>query len=106
MTFSSKIHITDASDSILQEIESLILKRKKIEGDFILLRKRLLQKKNATIINSENWEDWKLLSLEYDEVKKIIADIDEKYLLLKRLRHELKKQPDKSNQIRTHSTLN
>ncbi|MGI0073888.1 MAG: hypothetical protein ACREA3_08755 [Nitrosotalea sp.] len=91
MTVSSKIYITHASDSILQEIESLILKRKKFEGDFILLRKRLFQKKSVTVINSENWEDWKLLSLEYDEIKKIIEDIDERYLVLKRLRHELKK---------------
>ncbi|MGI0086424.1 MAG: hypothetical protein ACREBI_00480 [Nitrosotalea sp.] len=87
---SSKIRITNASDSILKEIESLILKRKKIEEEFVILRKRL-QKKNGSIINSENWEDWKLLSLEYDEIKKIIGDIDEKYLALKRLRHELKK---------------
>ncbi|MGI0045602.1 MAG: hypothetical protein ACREBB_00230 [Nitrosotalea sp.] len=88
---SSKIRITDASDSILKEIELLILKRKKIEEEFVILRKRLRQKKNTTIINSANWEDWKLLSLEYDEIKKIIGDIDEKYLALKRLRHELKK---------------
>ncbi|MGI0101803.1 MAG: hypothetical protein ACREA7_04315 [Nitrosotalea sp.] len=88
---SSKIRITNTSDSILKEIESLILKRKKIEEEFVILRKRLRQKKNATIINSENWEDWKLLSLEYDEIKKIIGEIDEKYLSLKRLRHELKK---------------
>lgn len=86
---SSKIHITDASDSILNEIEALISKRKEIEKNFETLRKKLLDKKKKTI-DSANWEDWKLLSLEYDELKEIIKDIDEKCLSLKRLRHELK----------------
>ncbi|MDE1827186.1 MAG: hypothetical protein KGH83_06315, partial [Thaumarchaeota archaeon] len=87
MLVSSKIHITNASDSILKEIEILILKRKKIESNFETLRKKLLDKKKRTI-DSENWEDWKLLSLEYDELKDIIKDMDEKYQTLKRLRHE------------------
>lgn len=87
---SLKIHISNSSDSILKDIESLILKRKKIESDFNILRKKLLNKKKRTI-DSANWEDWKLLSLEYDEIKEIIRDIDEKCLALKRLRHELKK---------------
>lgn len=86
---SSKIHITDASDSILNEIEALISKRKEIEENFEILRKKLLDKKKKTI-DSANWEDWKLLSLEYDELKEIIKDIDEKCLSLKRLRHGLK----------------
>ncbi len=90
MLASSKIHITNSSDSILKEIEALISKRKKIESNFETLREKLLDKKKRTI-DSENWEDWKLLSLEYDELKEIIKDIDEKYLSLKRLRHELKK---------------
>ncbi|MDE1816648.1 MAG: hypothetical protein KGI11_08840 [Thaumarchaeota archaeon] len=91
---SSKIHITDASDSILNEIEALISKRKEIEENFEILRKKLLDKKKRTI-DSENWEDWKLLSLEYDELKDTIKDMDEKYLSLKRLRHELNKQSDR-----------
>lgn len=91
---SSKIHITNASDSILKEIETLILKRKKIESNFETLRKKLLDKKKKTL-DSENWEDWKLLSLEYDELKDIVKDMDEKYQTLKRLRHELNKRPDR-----------
>lgn len=91
---SSKIHITDASDSILNEIEALISKRKEIEKNFETLRKKLLDKKKKTI-DSANWEDWKLLSLEYDELKDTIKDMDEKYLSLKRLRHELNKQSDR-----------
>lgn len=93
---SSKIHITNVSDSILKEIEALILKRKKIESNFETLRKKLLDKKKRTI-DSENWEDWKLLSLEYDELKDIIKDMDEKYQTLKRLRHELNKRSDRPN---------
>ncbi len=92
---SSKIHLSNDSDSILKEIGLLILKRRKIEKEFAILRKKLLKKKDSIIISSENWEDWKLLSMEYDEMKKIIADIDEKYLALKKLRHELKKRSDK-----------
>ncbi|MDE1765674.1 MAG: hypothetical protein KGI27_05265 [Thaumarchaeota archaeon] len=91
MSVSSKIHITNVSDGILKEIDALISKRKKIESNFEILREKLLDKKKRTI-DSENWEDWKLLSLEYDELKEIVEDIDEKYLSLKRLRYELKKR--------------
>ncbi len=78
------------SDNILKEIETLILKRKKIEKEFAILRKKLLQKKSITI-DSSNWEEWKILSMEYDEIKKIIGEIDKRYVILKRFRHELKK---------------
>lgn len=37
------------------------------------------------MIDSSNWEDWKMLSLEYDEIKQIINEIDEKWLLLKQI---------------------
>ncbi len=87
---SSKIDITNASDSILEEIDVLILKRKEYESKFSILRKKLLNKKMAIVINSANWEDWKLLSLEYDEMKKIILDIDKKWADLKRLRRQLR----------------
>lgn len=86
---SSKLHLSK-SDSIIQEIHSLILKRKKIEGEFLMLRKKLYKKRGRTIISSDNWEDWKLLSMEYDEIKKIISDIDDRCVALKRLRGKLK----------------
>ena len=87
---SSKIDITNASDSILEEIYALILKRKEYESKFSILQKKLLSKKSAILINSTNWEDWKLLSIEYDEMKKIILDIDKKWTDLKRLRRQLR----------------
>ena len=87
---SSKIDRTNASNSILEEIHALILKRKKYERKFSIFRKILLSKKRAIVINSSNWEDWKLLSLKYDEMKKIILDIDKKWADLKRLRRQLR----------------
>ncbi len=85
----SKLHISK-SDSIINEIHSLILKRKKVEREFLTLRKKLYKRRGHTVISSDNWEDWKLLSMEYDEIKKIISDIDDRYMALKRLRDKLK----------------
>ncbi|MDE1725469.1 MAG: hypothetical protein KGH76_06200 [Thaumarchaeota archaeon] len=63
----------------------MISKRKNIEKDFGQLRKKLLKGKKTSVIDSANWEDWKMLSLEYDEIKQIINEIDEKWLLLKQI---------------------
>lgn len=88
MTCSS-MHIDD-SGSILKEIKALIVKRKKLEKEFALLGKRLLKKRDGTVLSSENWEDWKLLSMEYDEMKKTISEIDARHLALKKLRRKLR----------------
>ena len=77
--------------SIIEEIELLISKRKNIEVDFEQLRKKLLIGKKNNVIDSSNWEDWKMLSLEYDEIKQIINEIDEKCLLLKQIQTSRKK---------------
>lgn len=78
--------------SIIDEIEALISNRKKIEKDFEQLRKKLLIEKKNNVIDSSNWEDWKMLSLEYDEIKQIINEIDEKGLVLKQVQTSLKKK--------------
>lgn len=75
--------ITDESKIITDEIELLVSKRKKIEEDFEQLRKKLLIGKKTNVIDSSNWEDWKVLSMEYDEIKQIVNEIDEKWSLLK-----------------------
>ena len=87
---SSRI-ITNQVKIIIDEIEVLISKRKNIEKDFEQLRKRLLIGKKTNVIDSSNWEDWKMLSLEYDEIKQIIHEIDEKWLLLKQIQTSRKK---------------
>ena len=48
--------------------------------------------KKTNVIDSSNWEDWKTLSLEYDEIKQIINEIDEKCLLLKQIQTSRKKK--------------
>ncbi len=77
--------IIDESKIITNEIELLISKRKNIEKDFEQLRKKLSIGKKTNVIDSSNWEDWKMLSLEYDEIKQVINEIDEKRLLLKQI---------------------
>ena len=77
---------------MIEEIELLISKRNDIEKDFELLRKKLLKGKKTNVIDSSNWEDWKMLSLEYDEIKQIINEIDEKCLLLKQIQTSRKKK--------------
>ncbi len=69
----------------------LISNRKKIEKDFEQLRKKLLIGKKTNVIDSSNWEDWKMLSLEYDEIKQIINKIDEKWLVLKQIQDNPKR---------------
>ncbi len=59
------------------------------------MRKKLLIGKKANVIDSSNWEDWKMLSLEYDEIKQIINEIDEKWSALKQLQASLKKNHKK-----------
>ena len=88
---SSRI-ITNQVKAIIDEIELLISKRKNIEADFEQLRKKLLIGKKTNVIDSSNWEDWKMLSLEYDEIKQIINEIDEKCLLLKQIQTSRKKK--------------
>lgn len=84
--------IIDESKIIIDEIELLISKRKNIEKDFEQLRKKLSVGKKTNVINSSNWEDWKMLSLEYDEIKQIINEIDEKWLLLKQIQTSRRKK--------------
>src|ERR1051326_5109166 len=84
--------IIDESKIIIDDIELLISKRKNIEKDFEQLRKKLLIVKNTNVIDSSNWEDWKMLSLEYDEIKQIINEIDEKWLLLKQIKKGRRKK--------------
>ena len=88
---SSKI-IANQVKFIIEEIELLISKRKDIETDFELLRKKLLKGKKTSVIDSSNWEDWKMLSLEYDQIKQIINEIDEKCLLLRQIQTSRKKK--------------
>lgn len=83
--------ITNQVKVIIDDIELLISKRKNIEKDFEQLRKKLLSGKKTNVIDSSNWEDWKMLSLEYDEIKQIINEIDEKWLLLKQIQTSSKK---------------
>jgi uncharacterized protein YeaO (DUF488 family) len=85
----SKIHIQDGSNSILAEIELLKSTKKKIEKDFERLRSKLLNRKKVSKINSSNWEDWKKLSMEYDEIRQIMKDINEKILTLKKFQEKL-----------------
>lgn len=70
----------------------MISKRKNIEADFEQLRKKLLKGKKTNVIDSSNWEDWKMLSLEYDEIKQIINEIDKKCLFLKQIQTSRKKK--------------
>lgn len=84
--------ITNEVKIIVDEIELLISKRKKIEKDFEQLRKKLLIGKKPNVIDSSNWEDWKILSLEYDEIKQIINEIDKKWSLLKQIQTSRKKK--------------
>lgn len=84
--------ITDESKIITDEIELLISKREKIEKNFEQLRKKLLIGKKTNVINSLNWEDRKVLSVEYDEIKQIINEINEKRSLLKQVQDGLKKK--------------
>lgn len=84
--------ITNQVKSIIDEIELLISKRKNIEKNFEQLRKKLLKGKKTSVIDSSNWEDWKMLSLEYDEIKQIINEIDKKCLLLKQIQTSRKKK--------------
>jgi hypothetical protein len=84
--------ITGEVKVIIDDIELLISKRKNIEKDFEQLRKKLLSGKKTSVIDSSNWEDWKMLSLEYDEIKQIINEIDEKWLLLKQIQTSRKKK--------------
>src|SRR5574340_637514 len=88
---SSRI-ITKEVKIIIDEIELSISKRKNIEKDFEQLRKKLLTGKRTNVIDSSNWEDWKMLSLEYDEIKQIINEIDEKWLLLKQIQTSRRKK--------------
>ena len=88
---SSRI-ITNQVKIIIDEIEVLISKRKNIEKDFEQLRKKLLIGKKPNVIDSSNWEDWKILSLEYDEIKQIINEIDKKWSLLKQIQTSRKKK--------------
>jgi hypothetical protein len=88
---SSRI-ITNQVKGIIDDIELLISKRKNVEKDFEQLCKRLLIGKKTNVIDSSNWEDWKMLSLEYDEIKQIINEIDEKWLLLKQIQTSRKKK--------------
>jgi hypothetical protein len=78
--------------NIIGEIELLISNRKKIEKNFEQLRKKLLIGSKTNVIDSSNWEDWKMLSLEYDEIKQIINQIDEKLLVLKQIQTSLEKR--------------
>ncbi|HEX5358354.1 MAG TPA: hypothetical protein VFW99_00400 [Candidatus Nitrosotalea sp.] len=84
--------VSDEIKNIIDEIELLISNRKKIEKDFEQLRKKLLIGKKTNVIDSSNWEDWKMLSLEYGEIKQIINEIDEKWLALKQVQVSLKKK--------------
>lgn len=77
--------ITEEIKIITDEIELLISKRKKIEENFEQLRKKLLIGKKTNVLNSLNWEDWKTLSIEYDEMKQIIDEIDKKWIVLKQI---------------------
>lgn len=84
--------ITDETKIITDEIESLISKRRTIEENFEQLRKKLFIGKKTNVIDSSNWEDWKVLSMEYDEIKQVINEIDEKWSLLKQIRPSHKKK--------------
>ena len=84
--------ITDESKIITDEIELLVSKRKEIEKNFEQLHKKLLMDKKTNVIDSSNWEDWKVLSIEYDEIKQIINEIDEKCSLLKQIQTSQKKK--------------
>ncbi|MFZ0184119.1 MAG: hypothetical protein WAL88_04725 [Nitrosotalea sp.] len=88
---SSRI-IANEIKIITDKIELLISKRKKIEKDFEQLRKKLLSGKKTSVIDSSNWEDWKMLSLENDEIKQIINEIDEQWSALKQIQTGLKKK--------------
>ena len=85
--------ITDESKIISDEIELLVSKRKEMEKNFEQLHKKLLMDKKTNVIDSSNWEDWKVLSIEYDEIKQIINEIDEKCSLLKQIQTSQKKKP-------------
>lgn len=84
--------ITDESKIIADEIELLVSKRKEMEKNFEQLRKKLLRDKKTNVIDSSNWEDWKVLSIEYDEIKQLINEIDEKCSLLKQIQTSQKKK--------------
>lgn len=88
---SSRI-VSNEIKSITDTIELLISERKKIEKDFEQLRKKLLSGNKPNVIDSSNWEDWKMLSLEYDEIKQIINEIDEQWSALKQIQTGLKKK--------------
>lgn len=84
--------ITDESKIITDEIELLVSKRKEIEKNFEQLHKKLLMNKKTNVIDSSNWEDWKVLSMEYDEIKQLISEIEEKCSLLKQIQTSQKKK--------------
>lgn len=69
---------------VLREIDVLVSERKEIEKDFER-RKKLLVRRRPSIIDSSNWEDWKVMSAEYDELKQIVSAIDKKLALLRKI---------------------
>lgn len=84
--------IADESKIIADEIELLVSKRKEMEKNFEQLRKKLLMNKKTNVIDSSNWEDWKVLSMEYDEIKQLINEIEEKCSLLRQIQTSQKKK--------------
>lgn len=83
------IRITD-QDSIQLEISRLSVRKKRIESEFANLKKKLIKTRHATVLDSSNWEEWKVLSMEHDEMMKLTAEINAKYTALRRLRCLLK----------------
>jgi predicted nucleic acid-binding Zn-ribbon protein len=63
--------------NLLKEIKYLRNEKKRNEKKFDRLI-RLLDKKKPKVINSSNWENWQRLSIEHDEMKRIMNDIDKK----------------------------
>lgn len=54
--------------------------------------KKLLIGRKTNVMDSANWENWKILSTEYDEIKQIINETDEKWSLLKQIQTNQKKK--------------
>ena len=53
---------------------------------------KIITDKKTNVIDSSNWEDWKVLSMEYDEIKQLINEIEEKCSLLKQIQTSQKKK--------------
>jgi len=74
---------------ILLDMRALVLKKNELEKEFFKHRRKLCQTNSRTTLNSANWEDWKRLSMEHDELKDLISDINKRHRALRKLKFEL-----------------